>query len=81
MAYEHALLTAGCRISRDGWGRATDNAFLERLWRSVKWELIYLNPADDGRHLHQQLQACYAYYNQRRPHQSLGGQIPPCLPT
>ena len=76
LAYEQALLTAGCRISRDGRGRATDNAFIERLWRTVKWEHIYLNPADDGRHLHQQLTAYFAYYNHRRPHQSLGGQTP-----
>ena len=76
LAYEQALLAAGCRISRDGRGRATDNAFIERLWRTVKWEHIYLNPADDGRHLHQQLHAYFAYYNHRRPHQSLGGQTP-----
>ena len=74
LVYEQALLDAGCRISRDGRGRATDNAFIERLWRTVKWEHIYLNPADDGHHLHQQLQAYFAYYNYRRPHQSLGGQ-------
>ena len=76
LAYEQALLDAGCRISRDGRGRATDNAFIERLWRTVKWEHIYLNPADDGQHLHQQLTAYFAYYNHRRPHQSLGGQTP-----
>jgi len=76
LAYEQALLAAGCRISRDGRGRATDNAFIERLWRTVKWEHIYLNPADDGHHLHHQLQAYFAYYNHRRPHQSLGGQTP-----
>jgi putative transposase len=76
LAYEQALLAAGCRISSYGRGRATDNAFIERFWRTVKWEHIYLNPADDGRHLHQQLQAYFAYYNHRRPQQSLGGQTP-----
>lgn len=75
-AYEHALLTAGCRISRDGRARATDNAFIERLWRTLKWEHIYLNPADDGQHLFHQLDAYFAYYNHRRPHQSLQGQTP-----
>jgi putative transposase len=74
LAFEQALLDAGCRISRDGRGRATDNAFIERLWRTVKWEHVYLNPADNGHHLHHQLQAYFAYYNHRRPHQSLGGQ-------
>ena len=67
LAYEQALLAAGCRISRDGRGRATDNAFIERLWRTVKWEHTYRNPADNGHHLHQQLQAYFAYYNHRRP--------------
>jgi putative transposase len=73
LAYEQALLDEGCRISRDGRGRATDNTFIERLWRTVKWEHIYLNLADDGHHLYHQLQAYFAYYNYRRPHQSLGG--------
>ena len=53
LAYEQALLAAGCRISRDGRGRATDNAFIERLWRTFKWEQIYLKPVDDGHQLHQ----------------------------
>lgn len=75
-AFEQALLTAGCQISRDGRGRATDNAFVERLWRSVKWECVYLNPAEDGRHLYQQLQAYFTYYNHHRPHQALKGQTP-----
>ena len=75
-AYEQALLAAGRRISRDGRGRATGNAFIERLWRTVKWEHIYLNPADDRRHQHQQLTAYFAYYNHRRPRQSPGGQTP-----
>ena len=76
LAYEQALPAAGCRISRDGQGRATDNALIERLWRTVKWEQIYLNPADDDHHLHHQLHAYFAYYNHRRPHQSLLGQTP-----
>ncbi|SHL96212.1 putative transposase [Hymenobacter psychrotolerans DSM 18569] len=75
-AFEHALLAAGCQISRDGRGRATDNAFVERLWRSVKWECVYLNPADDGQHLYQQLQAYFTYYNHHRPHQALKGLTP-----
>ena len=83
LAYEWALLTAGCRISRDGRGRATENAFIKRLWRTVKWEHIYLNPVDDGRHLHQQLHVYFAYYNHRWPNQSSGGQTPAhvCLPN
>lgn len=79
--FEQALLAAGCRISRDGRGRATDNAFVERLWRSVKWECVYLNPADDGQHLHRQLQAYFAYYNHHRPHQALKGLTPATVYT
>jgi len=80
-AFEQALLRAGCRISRDGRGRATDNAFVERLWRSVKWECVYLNPAEDGQHLYQQLQAYFTYYNHHRPHQALKGQTPATIYT
>lgn len=72
--FEQALLPAGCQISRDGRGRATDNAFIERLWRSVKWECVYLNPATYGAHLYQQLRAYFTYYNHHRPHQALKGQ-------
>lgn len=80
-AFEQALVQAGCRISRDGRGRATDNAFVERLWRSVKWECIYLNPAEDGQHLYQQLLAYFTYYNHHRPHQALKGQTPAAIYT
>ena len=76
LRFEQALLAAGSRISRDGRGRATDNAFIERLWRSVKWECVYLNPATDGRHLYEQLQAYFTYYNYQRPHQALQGRTP-----
>ena len=75
-AFEQALLEAGCQISRDGRGRATDNAFIERLWRSVKWECLYLNPAEDGRQLYHQLIDYFHYYNYQRPHQGLNGLTP-----
>ncbi|SHL95772.1 putative transposase [Hymenobacter psychrotolerans DSM 18569] len=80
-AFEQALRAAGCQISRDGRGRATDNAFVERLWRSVKWECVYLSPADDGHHLYQQLQAYFTYYNHHRPYQALKGQTPATIYT
>ena len=64
------------RISRDGRGRATDNAFIEHLWRAVKWECVYLNPATDDQHRYQQLHAYFSYYNHHRPHQALKGQTP-----
>ncbi|RZK32091.1 MAG: hypothetical protein EOO63_02395 [Hymenobacter sp.] len=64
------MVDAGCRISRAGRGRATDNVFSERCWPTVKWEHVYLTPAEGGHHLHQQLHTYFAYSNQRRPHQS-----------
>ena len=63
-------------ISWDGKGRATDNAFIERLWRSVKYEGLYLHPADDGQQVFAQLEAYFAWYNHHRPHQGLNGQTP-----
>ena len=71
-----ALQEAHCRISWDGKGRATDNAFIERLWRSVKYECLYLHPADDGRQVFAQLETYFAWYNHHRPHQGLNGQTP-----
>ena len=65
-----------CRISWDEKGRATDNAFIERLWRSVKYECLYLHPADDGQRVFAQLEAYFAWYNHHRPHQGLNGQTP-----
>ena len=61
------MLAAGCRISRDGCGRAADNALIERLWRTVKWEHIYLNPADDSHLLYQQLLAYFTHYTTANP--------------
>lgn len=75
-AFVGALQDVGCQISWDGKGRATDNAFIERLWRSVKWECVYLNPAQDGHELYEQLAAYFHYYNHLRPHQGLHGKTP-----
>jgi len=56
------------KISMDGKGRAIDNVFIERLWRSVKQECIYLHAAEDGLDLYKQLSEYFKYYNQSRPH-------------
>jgi putative transposase len=63
-------------ISMDGKGRATDNAFIERLWRSVKHECIYLNSPTDGRQLRSLLAPYFDRFNNRRPRQSLDGLTP-----
>ena len=64
------------RISMDGKGRALDNIFVERLWRTVKYEHVYLNPALDGVELYHGLEEYFAFYNCSRHHQSLGYRTP-----
>lgn len=71
-----ALLAEGIKISMDGKGRATDNAFIERLWRTVKQQCIYRNAPSDGQELHRILSAFFAWYNHHRPHQELDGLTP-----
>jgi putative transposase len=58
-------------ISMDGRGRALDNVFIERLWRSVKYELIYPGEFDSGTELWSALYRYFDHYNFRRPHQAL----------
>jgi len=60
----------------DGRGRALDNIFVERLWRTVKYEDIYLNGYSDIYSLTLGLTAYFSFYNQDRPHQPLGNQTP-----
>lgn len=64
------------RISRDGKGRALDNIFIERFWRSLKYEHVYLNPASDGLNLYEGIHNYIQHYNYHRPHQSLNYKTP-----
>jgi putative transposase len=67
-----ALLEAeGIHISMDGKGRAFDNIFVERLWRTVKYEEVYLNEYTTVKEATASLGTYFAFYNERRPHQSL----------
>ena len=66
----------GIRLSMDGKGRWVDNAFVERLWKSVKYEEVYLHAYDSVSEARQGLQRYFEFYNQRRPHSSLDGQTP-----
>ena len=66
----------GIRVSMDGKRRALDNVWVERLWRSVKYEEVYLNEYEDGHHCFARLARYFAYYNHARPHSSLGGKTP-----
>ena len=60
----------------DGRGRALDNVFIERLWRSLKYELIYPGEFANGADLFQALNRYFHFYNHRRPHQALAYQTP-----
>jgi len=70
------LKEAGVAISMDGAGRAIDNVFIERLWRTLKYDHIYLNPADSGTTCREGISEYLNYYNQERPHSSLNDQTP-----
>jgi len=75
-AFTGQLDANGIRISMDGRGRAFDNIFVERLWRTVKYEDIYLKEYATPRVLHAGLADYFDLYNYERPHQSLGYQTP-----
>ena len=70
------LYDAGIKISMDGRGRAFDNIFIERLWRSVKYEEVYLNAYETPREAYRRLSDYFNFYNNERPHQSLGYKTP-----
>ena len=70
------LAAAGIQISMDGRGRALDNVFVERLWRTVKYEEIYLKDYGTPREARQGLEQFFQVYNRQRPHQALGYQTP-----
>ena len=74
--WEACLQSHGVKISMDGRGRATDNAFIERLWRTVKQEYVYLNPEKDTQALYNGLKKFFEYYNNQRTHQGIGRKLP-----
>lgn len=75
-SFTAVLIEHGVRISMDGRGRAIDNIFIERFWRSIKYEHIYLKPARDGVELYQGVEEYIRFYNTERLHQSLDYQTP-----
>lgn len=75
-AFTSILEAADIRISMDGKGRALDNIFVERLWRSVKYEDIYLKNYETVPLLYIGLRDYFTFYNYERPHQSLGNHTP-----
>lgn len=74
--FTQPLLKAGVKLSMDGKGRALDNVFVERLWRSVKYEAVYLKSYVSLVDAHAQLDTYFRFYNGRRPHSSLADRTP-----
>jgi len=70
------LTAAGIQMSMDGRGRALDNVFVERLWRTVKYEEVYVKDYETPREATQQLGRFFVRYNEQRQHQSLDYQTP-----
>jgi putative transposase len=75
-AFTGVLKKHDIQISMDGKGRCMDNIFIERLWRSVKYEEIYLNDYANAGALRKALRKYFHFYNTERPHQTFGGATP-----
>ena len=75
-AFTGRLREAGIRISMDGRGRYLDNIFIERLWRSLKYEAVYLRELADGFEARRVIGEWTDFYNTERPHSALGGRTP-----
>jgi putative transposase len=75
-AFTGKLEAAGVAISMDGRGRFVDNIFIERLWRSIKYEEIHLKAYADGREARAGIGAWMTFYNHRRPHQAMSNRMP-----
>ncbi len=74
--FTNTLKDAGIRISMDGRGRWMDNVFIERLWRSLKYECVYLNAFETGSEARASIGRWINYYNRDRPHSSFDGRTP-----
>ena len=70
------LKDAEVTISMDGRGRCMDNIFIERLWRSLKYEAVHLHELTDGFHAERVIGEWIGFYNTERPHSALGGRTP-----
>jgi len=74
--FTNTLKEKGIQISMDGKGRALDNIYVERLWRTVKYEEVYLKSYEDGETASKELKDYLLFYNEERPHQSLKYSTP-----
>ena len=75
-SFTQVLRDRGIKISMDGKGRCIDNVFVERLWRSLKYEEVYLNPYDTMSEARMGIGHYFDFFNYKRPHQALGYQTP-----
>ncbi len=74
--FTNVLKEAEVTISMDGRGRCMDNIFIERLWRSLKYEAVHLHELTDGFHAERVIADWIGFYNTERPHSALGGRTP-----
>jgi putative transposase len=74
--FVEVLTGAGVRVSMDGRGRWMDNVFIERLWRSLKYECVFLNAFETGSEARNGIGSWIDYYNRRRPHSTFDGRTP-----
>jgi putative transposase len=75
-AFTNTLKDAGIRISMDGRGRWMDNVFIERLWRSLTYECVFLNAFETGSEARAGIGCWVGYYNADRPHSTFAGKTP-----
>lgn len=75
-AWTNSLKQSGIKISMDGKGRFLDNIFVERLWRSLKYECVYLHAWENGSQTKAGIKKWIGFYNSIRPHSALGGRTP-----
>ncbi len=76
LEFTSVLKDSGVAISMDGRGRCMDNIFIERLWRSLKYEAVYLHELSDGFQAQRLISNWFAFYNTQRPHSALAGNTP-----
>lgn len=79
LAWTDRLRRSGVRISMDGKGRFLDNIFIERLWRTLKYECVYLHAWETGSEAKAGIRKWMTFYNHQRPHSALGGRPPAVL--
>ena len=76
LEFTNILINSNIRISMDGQGRWRDNIFIERLWKTVKYEEVYIKAYESITHARKELAKFFDRYNMRRPHQGLGDRTP-----